>query len=94
MKCRIRYLVVLQARDGNMLTPTQVENLFPVLFQRGGEEPVFTGILLSRFNNFFFFIVSIVKNMFGFSILLFTAFNCDDKSYRQVLTPSTILSSF
>ncbi len=25
--------------------------------------------------------------MFGFSILLFTAFNVDDKSYRQVLTP-------
>ncbi len=25
--------------------------------------------------------------MFGFSILLFTAFNADDKSYRQVLTP-------
>ncbi len=25
--------------------------------------------------------------MFGFSILLFTAFNCDDKSYRQELTP-------
>jgi hypothetical protein len=30
---------------------------------------------------------SIVKNRFGFSILLFTAFNVDDKSYRQVLTP-------
>jgi hypothetical protein len=28
----------------------------------------------------------IVKNMFGFSILLFTAFNVDDKYYRQVLT--------
>ncbi len=27
-----------------------------------------------------------VKNMFGFSILLFTAFSVDDKSYRQVLT--------
>ncbi len=25
--------------------------------------------------------------MFGVSILLFTAFNVDDKSYRQVLTP-------
>ncbi len=25
--------------------------------------------------------------MFGFSILLFIAFNVDDKSYRQVLTP-------
>jgi hypothetical protein len=25
--------------------------------------------------------------MFGFSILLFTAFNVDDNSYRQVLTP-------
>ncbi len=24
---------------------------------------------------------------FGFSILLFTAFSVDDKSYRQVLTP-------
>jgi len=29
----------------------------------------------------------IVKNTFGFSILLFTAFNVIDKSYRQVLTP-------
>ena len=29
----------------------------------------------------------IVKNMFGFWNLLFTAFNVDDKSYRQVLTP-------
>ncbi len=29
----------------------------------------------------------IVKTTFGFSILLFTAFNVDDKSYRQVLTP-------
>ncbi len=29
----------------------------------------------------------IVKNMFGFSILLFTAINVDDKSHRQVLTP-------
>jgi hypothetical protein len=28
----------------------------------------------------------IVKNMFGFSILYFTAFNVVDKSYRQVLT--------
>jgi hypothetical protein len=28
-----------------------------------------------------------MKNMFGFSILYFTAFNVDDKSYRQVLTP-------
>jgi hypothetical protein len=28
-----------------------------------------------------------VKNQFGFSILLFTAFNVDDKSYREVLTP-------
>ncbi len=30
---------------------------------------------------------NIVKNIFGFSILLFTAFNVIDKSYRQVLTP-------
>jgi hypothetical protein len=30
---------------------------------------------------------ALVKNTFGFSILLFTAFNVDDKSYRQVLTP-------
>jgi hypothetical protein len=29
---------------------------------------------------------SIAKNMFGFSILLFTASNVIDKSYRQVLT--------
>jgi len=29
----------------------------------------------------------IVKNMFSFSVLLFTAFNVIDKSYRQVLTP-------
>ncbi len=28
-----------------------------------------------------------MKNTFGFSILLFTAFSVDDKSYRQVLTP-------
>jgi hypothetical protein len=28
----------------------------------------------------------IVKNTSGFSILLFTAFNVIDKSYRQVLT--------
>jgi hypothetical protein len=30
----------------------------------------------------------IMKNMFGFSILLFLlSFDVDDKSYRQVLTP-------
>jgi hypothetical protein len=29
----------------------------------------------------------IVKNVSGFSVLLFTAFNVMDKSYRQVLTP-------
>ena len=30
---------------------------------------------------------SIVKNRFVSSIHLYTAFNVDDKSYRQVLTP-------
>jgi len=35
---------------------------------------------------FFVFIKIIVKNAFGFSILYCTAFNVDDKSYRQVLT--------
>jgi len=29
---------------------------------------------------------SIVKNMFGFTVLYCTVFNVNDKSYRQVLT--------
>ncbi len=33
------------------------------------------------------FTKSIVKNRFGFSILLFTASDVIDKFYRQVLTP-------
>jgi hypothetical protein len=37
--------------------------------------------------NAMIFNMIVVKNIFGFSILLFTAFNVIDKSYRQVLTP-------